>query len=546
MDTREILTLQFGHYSNFIGAHFWNLQELSFDYTGTVKTEVNHDILYREGQTSNREVTYTPRLLLADLKGSLKTLPETGGLSNDLEDCEVPWDTVEKIEQPAADKNEYLKHIDSDEVPSTAIEQNNYNFDQNVKTWTDYLYPRFHSRTVNIVKEYQYGNETECFDIYNKGTNVWKSDFGDTFSDSIRKYVEECDSIQGFQVNFDCTDGFSGLALACIEHLSDEYTKSILAYPIIASHYPDNDPKTQEERDESNLKDSLRLVNLALSVQELSEHVSFFVPLCTGETGWRKPGRPRVFEHVNYNPELYYHSSALLASAIDTLSQKYRHKSNFYTLSDICGDMTGYGRKMAAASMQIPLTFKDTQYLIEYLNETTKPLYSSITPSCKIAPDKIFQLITIRGIPESYLKAPPKQAKEQMNLPAYRCNSVKEMFELYFQANNFLSATNVTVCDKPLELKTPFPKIFSENLNEYGFVSSDATQEKIKSCPIIAGYHNGNFLTNMLEKLHREVSRIQFTKLHKFREEGLEAEDYKEKLNKLAEFKDNYEDDFEL
>jgi len=26
MTTREILTIQLGHYSNFIGAHWWNLQ----------------------------------------------------------------------------------------------------------------------------------------------------------------------------------------------------------------------------------------------------------------------------------------------------------------------------------------------------------------------------------------------------------------------------------------------------------------------------------------------------------------------------------------
>lgn len=386
----------------------------------------------------------------------------------------------------------------------------------------------------------------KSFDIFNSGSALWKQDFGDTFSDGIRKYVEECDSMQGFQINFDCTDGFAGLAMGCIEHLTDEYSKPILAYPIIASHFPDNNPNTQEERDKSNMKDSTRLVNLALSLQELSEHATLFVPLCTGEKGWRKPGSPRHFEHINYNPQLYYHSSALLASALDTLSQKYRHKNNIYTMSDICADMTGYGRKMAAASLGMPFALNESQYLIEYLNDTTKPIYTSITPSCKIASDKLFQLITVRGIPESYLKAPPKEAKEQMNLPAYRCNSVKEMFELYFQASNFLSATNVTVCGKALELKTPYPQFFSDNLDKYGFVKNDNSKERIESCAVLAGYHNGNFMTDMIEKVHREVSRIKFAKLHKFSEEGLEAADYQESLDKLAEFKDNYEDDFEL
>lgn len=352
--------------------------------------------------------------------------------------------------------------------------------------------------------------------------------------------------MQGFHVNFDCTDGFSGLALGCIEHLADEYTKPILSHPIIASHFADNNTTTQEERDKSTLKDSTRLVNIALALEQLSEHATMFVPICTGEKGWRKPGNARTFDNINYNPELYYHSSAILAAATDTLSQKYRHKSNIYTLSDICADMTGYGRKMAVASLGMPFALNESGYLIDYLNSTTKPIYTSITPSCKTGTDKIFQLITVRGISESYLKAPLKEAKEQINLPAYRCNTVKEMFELYFQANNFLSATNLTVCANPLEVKTPFPRIFSDTLNKFGFIQDINRQETVESCAVVAGYHNGNFIADILEKLHREVSRIKFAKLHKFREEGLEAAEYKESLDRLSAFKDNYEDNFEL
>lgn len=158
MSTREILTLQFGHYSNYVGAHFWNINELSFDYTGTVKSEVNHDILYREGQTAQGQVTYTPRLLLADLMGSLKTLPASGGLLDESENVDaenVQWDTIERIAEPSHTKNEYLTDLDAENPPT---EEKEYNF-EGVKTWTDFLYPRLHSRTVNIVNEYHHANE---------------------------------------------------------------------------------------------------------------------------------------------------------------------------------------------------------------------------------------------------------------------------------------------------------------------------------------------------------------------------------------------------
>lgn len=156
MTTREILTFQFGHYSNYVGAHFWNIHELSFDYTGTVKTEVNHDILYREGQTAQGEVTYTPRLLLADLMGSLKTLPASGGLLDDSENVDLQWEPIERVAEPALPKNEYLTDLDTENPPTKEKE---YNLEQEVKSWTDFLYPRLHSRTVNIVNEYHHGNE---------------------------------------------------------------------------------------------------------------------------------------------------------------------------------------------------------------------------------------------------------------------------------------------------------------------------------------------------------------------------------------------------
>lgn len=166
MSTREILTLQFGHYSNFVGAHFWNLQELSFDYTGTVKNEVNHDVLYREGRTVTGEVTYTPRLLLADLKGSLKTLPEHGGLPHEAEENEFQWDNVEKIEHPVPEKNEYLSSIDGE--GSSNVETKEYRLEKQVQSWSDFLYPRFHPRSVNIIREYVHGNDTvSCLFLLN-------------------------------------------------------------------------------------------------------------------------------------------------------------------------------------------------------------------------------------------------------------------------------------------------------------------------------------------------------------------------------------------
>lgn len=54
MSTKEILTLQFGHYPNYVGTHWWNIQESGFQYDPNPEftPEIDHDVLYREGLTS--------------------------------------------------------------------------------------------------------------------------------------------------------------------------------------------------------------------------------------------------------------------------------------------------------------------------------------------------------------------------------------------------------------------------------------------------------------------------------------------------------------
>ena len=44
--------------------------------SSTTVRQVDNDVLYREGQTGQGEVTYTPRLVVMDLQGSLGLLPQ--------------------------------------------------------------------------------------------------------------------------------------------------------------------------------------------------------------------------------------------------------------------------------------------------------------------------------------------------------------------------------------------------------------------------------------------------------------------------------------
>ncbi|KAG7219413.1 hypothetical protein INR49_006773 [Caranx melampygus] len=90
---REVLTLQLGHYANFVGTHWWNLQDASLSYDPeTPPGEIQSDVVFREGQTLGGHVTYTPRLIAMDLKGSLRTLRQEGSLyDGDRDTSAVTW-----------------------------------------------------------------------------------------------------------------------------------------------------------------------------------------------------------------------------------------------------------------------------------------------------------------------------------------------------------------------------------------------------------------------------------------------------------------------
>lgn len=54
----------------------------------------------------------------------------------------------------------------------------------------------------------------------------------------LRKFAEECDSLQGFQITFD-NDAFGGFSSALLEDLRDDYPKaSVLAFPILSGEAP--------------------------------------------------------------------------------------------------------------------------------------------------------------------------------------------------------------------------------------------------------------------------------------------------------------------
>uniref|UniRef100_A0A336MF26 CSON015024 protein n=1 Tax=Culicoides sonorensis TaxID=179676 RepID=A0A336MF26_CULSO len=403
--TPEIITLQFGNYANYCGTHWWNIQEAQFNYDPLADpSDINHDVLFREGQTFKGETTFTPRMLLVDLKGSLTNFPQEGDLyshtNNTIDQIksDVQWDEskiqvlndqmgIDSNESNSKSKvNEYLKNLNE---PDVDPDSKNYNFNEIVTEWSDFQYSKYHPRSVNVIKDYQHDVDETSFDTFMAGWQVWKqSDMEDDFGDKIRNMIEECDFCQGFQILFDAIDGFSGLATKCSEHLEDEYGKSILCVPIFA-------PKARKFKNcDGAMNDSIRLMNIALTFSQLSESCSMFIPLSTMNRVWRGIENPKSFSLLNYIADNFYQTSAIIATYLDTISLRYRlrHPSGTSFLSNFCTEMNRYGRKMAAAGIALPFKMNENEDLIEYLDRVEGPLFDSLSPNCEVGTDYVIQI----------------------------------------------------------------------------------------------------------------------------------------------------------
>lgn len=459
-------------------------------------------------------------------------------------------DRLEVIKENSITKNKYQKDLDNGDD----IEENTYDFRNETKTWTDFMYTRYHPRTMNLLPATEKTPDGKPFHCYSRGVQSWSENFFyDEFGDRMRQYIEECNNCQGFQTLFDCSDGFSGLSVKVFEHIQDEYNKTSLTVPIFSPKQINCGLDATEA-----LCDSVRVINSVLTYSNLIDYSSLILPLSTMSRCWRKLSNPRRFPFFNYNSNNLYETSSILATYLDTISLRYRVNETIdhCHLANFCSDLTNNGRKLAAAGLAMPFEMSSEQDFIDYLDTFEGKLFTQLSPHTDIGTDRIVQSLSVRGLPEHRVKNTKvqKEIERQQKMAAYRCDSVSEMLQLYLQCTNYASLAHVVALEKGMPIRKPFPReLFDDRLNRYGFLNefeissgANAKPDQITSIPVLATAQCSNEIADTLETLHREAKRIKIAKVHCFKENGLEVDEYEEALEKLLEFKDNYDDGFEL
>ncbi|XP_054911058.1 protein misato homolog 1 isoform X2 [Poeciliopsis prolifica] len=567
---REVITLQLGHYSNFVGTHWWNLQDASLCYDpGSAPPEVQSDSVFREGQTPGGSVTYTPRLIAMDLKGSLRTLRQEGSLYDPAgaTGAAVTWAgsvTVHKHSQlekncfledlERLDKGQILAEaefcstsqlqrsgplaVDSFNSQLTRL-QKNYRLEGSVTVWSDFLRLHLHPRSVAVLHQFNHDGEAHRLETFGQGESALQGALLDELEDRLHFFVEECDYLQGFQVLCDLEDGFAGLGSKVTELLQDSYGgRGILTWGVAPVVHRDSTPA----------KDRYHLLNAALGTVNMAAHSSLFCPLTLRGALGRRPPPPPLFPLLSYDPALWYHSSAVLALALDALTVPYRLRNNSAPMWQVADSLAVSGRKVVAAYGAVPFPMMPGGSLPDALRACADALPWKPLSACpEAAAGRCYgQWSTLRGFQGQKLISRLSPGIEPPT-PLHGLRSGEDVLAAYLSSFYPSAPLVLQLVSAPCKLTPPFPQIFSPALDAQGFIrcgAPPAGAPPVSSVPILTSLQSGTALRPFLSDLQRAAATFDVRRrAPSFLSQGPEMADYQEALEELRLLGRCYHDD---
>ncbi|KIW05010.1 uncharacterized protein PV09_04167 [Verruconis gallopava] len=314
----EIVTLQFGNQSNYIGTHFWNAQESYFTYTADEESAVDHDVHFRPGIGSDGSETFTPRVVIYDVKDNFGALRQVNALYEIQNEDASPagvW-TSDPIlhHHPAIPPHPYQVALDAGTVPSPISAPS-------VRYWSDFNRVFYHPRSmVHLIPPTSHlsstpSSQVEPLDQWEVGEELFKSEDQehDLIDRDLRLFVEECDQMQGFQILTGADDAWAAFAGRYVESIRDEYgRKSIWIWGTEAVN-----------RSESREKRRKQALNVARSTAIFASQASLYMPISTSPVNalpW----------YVDRAMQTRWQTSGLQATLIEsvTLPTRLRNTSN--------------------------------------------------------------------------------------------------------------------------------------------------------------------------------------------------------------------------
>uniref|UniRef100_A0A8B9MU04 Protein misato homolog 1 n=1 Tax=Accipiter nisus TaxID=211598 RepID=A0A8B9MU04_9AVES len=522
----EAVTLQLGHYAGCVGAHWWGLQAAALRSPAEA-AELRAAALFRAGREAGGRESHTPRLVALELKG-------TGGAGGGLARGGLAVTAgfvysggCSELKRPSL----FTSLIPGASPASSrlAVSQEVYS-GGSMRVWSDYLNVHLHPKSIYVIRQYMHDGECGCLEAFGQGESLLQ-DPGciEELEDRLHFYVEECDYLQGFQVLCDLHNGFSGVGAKVTELLYDEYSgKGILTWgltPVMSNMG-------------GSQKNFYRLMNTALGIVHLSSHSSLFCPLSLSGSLGIKPQPPVTFPYINYDASLNYHSSAILAAVLDTLTAPYRLCSSQGSMMHLAETLNFSGRKVVAAWASVPFpalhgcSLPDT--LCAYQQDMPWKLLSSCREqkvSCCFA-----QSVVLRGVcKESHISCPEKQATS----PLHAYDSTEQILQHYLHTVFPGAFSTSHVLEQPCNTLPPYPQFFSPLLTRQGFLLDKPPT--VESIPVLAALQSSPVLHTLLYSLYKDLQKLNTRRWPSFFSAGVEQDDFQEALQELRTLSQCYE-----
>lgn len=489
---KEIVTVQVGGFSNYVGSHFWNFQDellgLAEDDNGDPafkNTGLDMDVLYRLGETSQGIPTYTPRLLSIGSRGSLGAVRASGSLYGETSSSNassvLTWGgTVARYVSQPYEKNEFLQSLEeeedrdknrnrsesSDNQNSTATQLNGIQnrkqqdrariecLENGVQYWTDYSKVQFHPSSLYEIQGLW--KDITPFDDYGSGRGiVTESSQAEELSNRLRFFAEECDHMQGFQFLVDDSCGFASIAGDFLEILVDEYVHT----PVVL--YTTRDPSSFTKF--QDLRSSMRRrLHDAISFVKLSSFTGLTVPV-----GLPSLAKSETSRFLFLNDSNLFHSSAVYAASFHTATLPFR-----------------IGSSGPSATSEVGIGGLDMEMMIRTLSLHSRQQVLAILDAAIPAPP-------IAGVPNRGLlgslhpltpnvaeDSPDTQGAENLVIQGALHSgrggraSISEVREsvsgIQQSCTRGLSCCHLSVSQCPLPIPLPFPCIFGNFIGQHG------------------------------------------------------------------------------
>ncbi|KAG2375336.1 hypothetical protein C9374_009959 [Naegleria lovaniensis] len=659
---REIVTLQFGHFSNFIGTHYWNIQQtmlnefqplLNNPMVPNFRPEIESSVLYRESRgvgvsihSENEPSTFYPRLLVFDLKGSRGSLRKQGykeepyrSITPEFVDHQkelTRWEKLEVLrtfenkrqtkftknvlaadehtrelivdnENEQMDENEYdhtpqqtSSHSAEKQIEPQAkkskkeysrldIEQD---LEESVALWSDFLQVDFHSKTICEPIQFQFAEDSYSalnvsnamnpfamdspFDIYTTGKEVLHGEFSndqyDDFTSQLLYFVEECDTLDGFQL---FTDSFNAWGMTCSDFtqlIKDEIGSKVPLISYAASPYI---PDFASDQDRMKF-----ILNTCLTYADMYQNTNLFIP-----NSCQQLPDALMSEYLkhNFNPKKLYHSASILASAFDSVSLAYRlngtannKQTDLYSFIQEMSPLNAL--RVANINIAFPYRFKTGTSLFQHFrsarpihqNEHFVPLLSQIATGFH-ACDPLAQSLLIRGLTPVNVPLYHQSDLQELNeirmkrfggeeLEKHKhligCNSHFDMIDGYMNQTRCFSKHAFHV-NQPFKLPFTFPQYLNNSvLTRDGLIRSHAPTEdiaeRVETCPLGTHLSNSRNFSKHIHQLVKYFDTISgrssslsvggsgLSASYHYNLSPDELKEYKEILGRML---DNYEDE---